>query len=275
MRIKSILVHIEASERGRLCLETALELAVQHDAHLTGLAVKAPFYIPSFAAAQVPPDIYTAMSEEQDQRIAKAKDMFEESVRAHSRQDRCQWVQADGDIASAITDLSRFSDLVILGQEDEDKDAETYQSVPDNVILSSARPVLVIPYIGTPANMGSSVLIAWDGSREAARAVFDARPLLEKAGSITVLSANPGKGEDAPGADLARYLAEHGITATIQKTISDGVSVGDLLLNEISEGGYDLAVMGGYGHLRLREMILGGVTRHMLGHMTIPVLFAH
>ncbi|RED48510.1 universal stress protein [Aestuariispira insulae] len=275
MRIKSILVHLEASERGRLCLETAINLAGRFDAHLTGLAVKSPFYIPSFAAAQVPPDIYTAMNEEQDLRIAKAKEVFDDVVRANNRQDRSQWVQAEGDIATAITDHSRFSDLVILGQEDEDKDMETYQSVPDNVILSAGRPVLVVPYIGTQAQIGQSVMIAWDGSREAARAVYDARPILEQASSITILSANPKRGEDAPGADLARYLSEHDIGSTIQKTVSDGVSVGDLLLNEISEGGYDLAIMGGYGHLRLREMILGGVTRHMLEHMTIPVIFSH
>ena len=275
MTVKTILCHVEASERGKICLQTALELAGRYDAHLTGLSVKSPFYIPSFAAAQVPPDIYAAMSEEQDQRIAKAKSMFEEACRAHSRQDRCQWEEAEGDIAAAITEYGRFSDLIILGQEDEDKDSEAYQSVPDNVILASARPILVVPYIGTAPAVGKSILVAWDGSKEAARAVYDARPVLASAEKVTILTANSKGSEDVPGADIARYLAEHDIQATVQKTVSDGVSIGDLLLNEISEGGYDLAVLGGYGHLRLREMILGGVTRHMLQHMTIPVMFSH
>lgn len=275
MPINTILVHIDESERGTQCLNVATSLASQFDAHVTGIAIKAPIYVPSFAAAQVPPDVYETMSAEQDRALSATEKKFNEKMRANGRFDRSEWIQGDGDMARIVASQSRYADLTILGQENPDFDAGAYEGFPDSVIMGAGGPVLVVPYIRLPETMGKSILIAWNGSREAARAVKDALPFLSQADKVTILSANPGKDEDIPGADIARYLSEHNIEAQTGKSMSDSVDVGDMLLNEVAEGGYDMVVMGAYGHSRLREVILGGVTRHLLGHMTVPVLFSH
>lgn len=275
MSINTILVHLDESEKGKQCLDVAATLADRFDAHLTAIGVKAPIYVPSFAAAQVPPDVYESMSAEQDRALAATEEKFNEKMRATSRTDRSGWVQGDGDMARIVAAQSRYADLTILGQENPDVDAGAYEGFPDAVVMGAGGPVLIVPYIGVQKDIGKSILVAWNGSREAARAVKDALPFLAQADKVTILSANPGKAEDIPGADIAVYLSEHGIEASTGKTVSDSVDVGDMLLNEVAEGGYDMVVMGGYGHSRLREVILGGVTHYLLGHMTVPVLFSH
>lgn len=275
MSFRTILVHLDETERGKQCLDVAATLATEFDAHLTGIAVKTPIYIPSFAAAQVPPDVYETMSAEQDRAIAATAALFNEKMRAIGRQDRSEWIQGDGDLSRIVAAQARYADLTIIGQENAEVDAGAYEGFPDAVILGAGGPVLVVPYIGLQGNLCKSALIAWNGSREAARAVKDALPFLKRAEKVTILSANPDKGDDVPGADIAVYLSEHNIEASAGKTVSDSVDVGDILLNDVAEGGYDFVVMGAYGHSRLRELILGGVTHHLLGHMTVPVLFSH
>lgn len=275
MSIKTILVHVDDTDRGDQCLAVALKLADRYDAHLTGLAVKSPVYVPAFAAAQVPPDIYETMSKEQDKVVRAAEKRFDEKVRAYGRYDRSSWEAAEGDIATIVANRARYSDLTVVGQENPSHDAGAYEGVPDNVILGAGRPVLVVPYIGAPDSFPSSAMVAWNGTREAARAVGDALPLLKSVKTIQLMSANPSAGDDVPGADIARYLSEHDLDVHTVRSISESVDVGDILLNEVSERGHDIVVMGGYGHHRFREMVLGGATRHILNHMTVPVLFSH
>jgi nucleotide-binding universal stress UspA family protein len=133
----------------------------------------------------------------------------------------------------------------------------------------------VIPYIGAPQNLGKKILVAWNASREASRAVADAMPMLEAADSVEVFAVEPNGMGDAPGADIAAHLARHGINATANKTTGLDIDVGDVLLNQAADSGADLIVMGGYGHSRMRELVLGGATRHILEHMTVPVLLSH
>ncbi len=148
-----------------------------------------------------------------------------------------------------------------------------------NLVMSAGRPALVIPYIGAPEGFGRTVTLAWDAGREAARTVADAMPLLERAEQVHVLAVNPrsgisGHGEE-PGADIALHLARHGITAEVNHTHAQDVGVGDAILSWLSDSGSDLLVMGAYGHSRLRELVLGGVTRRLLDSMTVPVLISH
>ena len=143
--------------------------------------------------------------------------------------------------------------------------------------MTSGRPILVIPYIGRFATVGSRILVGWNNSREATRAVNDAMPLLAKAISVTVLeaSARNSATDDATGADITRHLTRHGINAEITRTVTSSISTPDLLLNHAADMSADLLVVGGYGHSRLRELVLGGVTRELLRHMTLPVLMSH
>ncbi len=137
----------------------------------------------------------------------------------------------------------------------------------------------MIPYTGTYPRIGRRVLVAWNASREATRAVTDAMPFLEHAGLVTVLTANArttdmGHG-DLPGADIALHLARHGVRAEAAPTHSGDVDVGEWLLSRAADLEVDLMVMGAYGHSRLRELVMGGATRSILQHMTVPVLFSH
>lgn len=275
MPLKSILVHVDNAGRSKACVDVALSIADEFDSHVTGIANKAPSYMPTYAAAQIPPEVFVAFDEAQDRQLTQARTDFESSLNRYSRLDRSAWEVGEGNLPSTISGRARYHDLVVMRQEIEDEDSGLYDGAPDEVILSSGRPVLVIPYIDFGASVGKSILIAWSNTRESARAVQDAMPFLKRAEKVHIFSANPKESEDVPGAELARFLSAHDIHAEVSRTFSNDLDVGDILLNDVAENGHDLIVMGGYGHRRIREMILGGVTRHLLQHMTVPVLFSH
>lgn len=172
---------------------------------------------------------------------------------------------------------ARHTDLVILGQSKTP--ALLDRHVADHVALGCGRPVLVVPYIGAGSTLGERVFIAWNGRREAVRAIHDALPLLERAKHVTVMAINPRAGAeehgDVPCADICLHLARHGVEAEAAEVESGDVGVGDMLLSRAADASADLIVMGAYGHSRIRELMLGGVTKHLLEHMTVPVLMSH
>lgn len=275
MTIKTILVHFDTSERAERALATAVGLAERFDAHLTGVGVKAPVFMPTFAAAQVPPEVFAVFEKEQTESLDKAKTQFLETLRKAGREDRCEWKTIEGDAGSIISEQARYADLVVMGQPQPDKDSPVYEDVLDTVAVESGRPVLVIPFIGAGKHMGERILIGWNETREAARAVKDAMPFLAQAKSVEIVTVNPSADDDVPDADIASYLAEHGIKAEAARVMSDNVGPGDIILSEASDRDADMIVIGAYAHSRLREMVLGGVTRNLLRHMTVPVLFSH
>jgi nucleotide-binding universal stress UspA family protein len=144
------------------------------------------------------------------------------------------------------------------------------------LLMQSGRPVLVLPCHGSPPDQCRSALVAWDGSREAARALHDAMPLLRQAHRVTVLSVERVcTAARQPDTDVVAHLARHGISVTVARVTVEDLAVSEVLLNHAADMGADLLVAGGYGHSRLREAVFGGVTRDLLRHMTIPVLFSH
>ena len=150
---------------------------------------------------------------------------------------------------------------------------------PELVALASGRPILAVPYAGQFETVGRRVLIGWNATREATRAVNDAMPLLAAADVVTVLTIDAREAPDAhgelPGADISLHLARHGVKATIERTVSAGVPAGEVLLSRAADLGADLLVIGAYGHSRMRELLLGGATRSILQSMTVPVLMSH
>jgi nucleotide-binding universal stress UspA family protein len=175
---------------------------------------------------------------------------------------------------------ARYADLAILGQLDPDRgDSELTKPRPEQVALVSGRPVLVVPYAGHFDSIGRRVLVAWNASREAARAVSDAMPLLAAAELVTVLTIDPREGPNGhgeiPGADISLHLARRGVKAETDRTVSAGLPVGEVMLSRAADLGADLIVMGAYGHSRARELLLGGATRSLLRSMTVPVLMSH
>ena len=197
-------------------------------------------------------------------------------MRAEGEALNCDWRCEEGDVHDVVTRLSRYADVVVLGQTAPgDTGDHLFIELPEQVVLAAGRPVLVVPYVGSYFTVGERVLIAWDGSREAARAVHDALPLLTRARMAAVLSVDPAGAGAESGAAMAAHLAQHGVPAEASTTVDDNIGTGTVLLSRAGGLGADLIVMGAYGHSRAREWVVGGVTRHILGHMTTPVFMSH
>jgi nucleotide-binding universal stress UspA family protein len=278
MVFKNLLVHVDDSKTNAKRLAAAIALAQAHGAHLTGIYPAIEPYLPGNIAAEMPAQLLTVLEEQAAERVAAAKAAFTEVVeRAGLSSDFRSALCAASRVAEVVALNARYADLVVLGQPESEDGGEVDARVPEDVVLGAGRPALVVPYIGAGDEIGKRMLIAWDGGREAARAVNDALPLLEMADSVAVLVINPSHGGhgEQPGADIALHLARHGITVEAEHIEVRELSTGNALLSRLSDEAIDLLVMGAYGHSRLREMVLGGVTREVFQQMTVPVLMSH
>lgn len=281
MRLRDILVHIDASEQGTTRLQLAADLARRHEAHLTGLYVVdivLPMMIMADASGgAVLGDLLDALRRDALAEAARVEAAFRERLRRDGMAG--EWRLVEGAAPEQVALHARYADLAVLGQADPAGDQPSAGAIVEAALFSSGRPVLVVPYAGRFETLGRTALIGWNASREAARTVNDALPLLAATGSVTVLAVNPqaglsGHGEE-PGTDIARHLARHGVTLTVEHMTAPEIRAEDTLLNRVAELPADLLVVGAYGHSRLREMVLGGVTRTLLQQMTVPVLMSH
>ncbi|MPW22573.1 universal stress protein [Paraburkholderia sp. CNPSo 3157] len=276
MNYKTLLVHIDDSRRSSARVEIALELAQRWDAHLIGLYVVCQdMFRPLFSEDE---SLRLAQAEAQAvEREQKARDAFLAAAERAGRS--IEWRAPSGPALDAATLHARHADLLVLGQEDP-KDPAAYieRNFVGNLVLGAGRPALVIPYAGAVRTLGENILIAWDGSREAARAMADALPLLKRARFVGVDIVQPARQHAyvPEGIDVAAWLDAHGVRASFSTTPKHvSVGTGATLLNRVSDLHVDLLVMGAYGHSRTRERVFGGVTRTMLESMTVPVLMAH
>ena len=262
MSLKDLLVIADNDPTYAARLDIALAVAAEHDAHLTGLYVMPPPLAP--------------ISELEDAARRVAAVFAERAGRTTVSTD---WRVAEGDIVRVASEQARYADLTVLPQGiDLGFASADLARLPQELALGVGRPVLVIPRHGSFPKVGGRVLVAWNGSREATRAVHDALPLLRRAEQVTILSINPDAAAERrlPGAHVSRHITRHGVTVQATPTITGAdVAVGDLLLSYVADHDIDLVVMGAYGHTRLREMVLGGATRTLLRHMTVPVLMSH
>ncbi len=278
MAYKNLLVHIDDSKACAGRLDVAIGLAQAYSAHLTGLYIAADPVLPGGVSAEMPVRFVDTLSAQVSERSAAAEAAFAAAVERAGLMVDCRTTRCPGSRAAEVIALNaRYADLVILGQPEPEARGEVNAQVPEDVVLSAGRPALVVPYIGAGERLGVRVMVAWDGGREAARAVGDALPLLARAESVAVLVINPNHGGhgEQPGADIALHLARHGITVEAQHLEAKDLSVGDALLSRLADQDIDLLVMGAYGHSRLRELVLGGVTRKIFQQMTVPVLMSH
>jgi nucleotide-binding universal stress UspA family protein len=279
MTYKDLLVHVDDTRSCAERLRATVDLAVAHEAHLTGVYIIADPSPAAFVSGYAPPDLLEMLQQRARERAEAALARFAEiasrnQISFETRMDRVLYTA----LADALATNARYADLAIVGQADPD-DAETPSYLPEEVTLASGRPSLVIPYIGPPPTLGQRVTVAWNASREAARAVNDALPILKRAQAVDVVTVNPndapfGHGEE-PGADIALHLARHSIKVEVRRIETHDLDVANTILSHIADRGSDLLVMGAYGHSRLRELVLGGVTRTILREMTVPVLMAH
>ncbi|PWS39191.1 universal stress protein [Falsiroseomonas bella] len=280
MAIRDILVHLDATPRAAARLDLAAQLAQRLQAHLTGLFVL-DIPIPAFAGGEIAgaaavADLIEGMRAAGLEDAAKVEATFREKLRREGLAG--EWRLAEGITGGELALHGRYADLVVVGQSGPE-DATVGSAAIEAALFQTGRPVLVVPHAGPVASLGKRVLVGWNASREASRALHDALPLIATAESVTVLTINAEPGADShgeePGADIARHLARHGLQVTVRRIVGAEISAGDMLLNEAADLGADLLVMGGYGHSRFREFMLGGATRTLLGQMTVPVLMSH
>jgi nucleotide-binding universal stress UspA family protein len=274
---KTILAHFDSTPAAAKRLVLAARLAESHEAHLVALySIVSPLYSEPFVA-----DGGAFVAQEllkfQERKDAEAKAAFEKV--APTLAVRAEWRTDAGDPAAVVNEHGRYADLIVLGQYEEDQSNDTTPDFIGRVIMGSGRPVLVVPYAGEFTTVGKRPMVPWNASREAARAVSSAMPLLERAEEVqvTTFNARGGRGGhgDIPGADIATFLARHGVRANVSGSSSKEVDVGSQILSRADDFQADLIVMGGYGHSRAYEFVMGGATRTLLQSMTVPVLFAH
>ncbi|MFM9844915.1 MAG: universal stress protein [Dongiaceae bacterium] len=278
--IKDILVHIDSGKSSAGRIDAAIGLAESFDAHVTGLLLSlepmAPIAVPGLVPVVLPEFVYDEAAKAAEA-VAAA---FRETVTKAGLSADCRTVTVlSMDAAETVALHARHSDLVVLGQTSPDEIVPGGPSFCSDVIMAAGRPALIVPYIGARARLGERILVAWNASRESARAVNDSLPFLVKAKAVTVLTVNPDKNgmesRREPGADIALHLARHGVKVEAERAVARDISVGDAILAEIGDNGQDMLVMGAYGHSRLQEFVLGGVTRKLLQVMTVPVLMSH
>lgn len=279
MSYKTLLVHIDDTERSDYRVKIAAELAKQEQAHLIGTAVTgvSRYIYQDGNIGAADPNLAVQLKFLRD-RAERAQERFKKIMQqtgVNSYEAQIAHDEAGGGIGLQ----ARYSDLVIVGQTDHDEPSPTVlPDFPEYIVLNSGRPTLMVPYTGDFPTLAKRPMIAWDSSREATRALTDALPILRQAEIVHVVIFNSRQNPDAhgeqPGADIALYLSRHNVKVevSVHKTKTD---IGNALLSLSHDLDSDLLVMGAYGHSRFREMIMGGVTRTILESMTLPVLMSH
>ena len=279
MSYKTVLVHVDETSRSQLRVNIAASIAMWNNAHLIGTAVTGVsrfiYQDGNLNASDSNLAIHLNYLRERAERAVAGFNQTVAQLGVNSYESGIANDEAGGGIGLQ----ARYSDLVVIGQTNPDEvSPAVLPDFPEYIVMHSGRPVLMIPYAGDFTTIGKRPLISWDASREATRAVTDAIPLLKRADVVQLAIFNSNSVPDAhgeqPGADIALFLARHGIKVevSVHKTSTD---IGNALLSLASDLDSDMIIMGAYGHSRLREMIMGGVTKTILSSMTIPVLMAH
>lgn len=274
MSYKTILVHVDESARASERIKIAAAMAMAENAHLIGTAVTGTSrYLIQERTLDTDPNLRRHLDALRE-RAQRGLVEFEECVRKLAL-DSYETRLVDDEAGAGICLHARYADLVVIGQYDRDEVLPVVmQDFPQYVVLNCGRPVLLVPHAGQYDNIGHRVVIAWDGSLAAIRGVSGALPLLRRAQEINAVSFGD-LDRDVPGVDeLQRYLGRHGVQLTLLQRAGTH-QVGPALLALCRELESDLLVMGGYGHSRFREILLGGVTRTVLNEMDVPVLMTH
>lgn len=284
MDLKDILVFLDARKTSEERLALAKTIACEHGACLSGVYVEDRQGDELMSKAGLPalgilaglpaisvPDIWKdALPKD------RAEQRFHDSLRFSGM--KGNWHSLNQTDATELIALARAADLIIIGQTDpQTRPAPACR--PDEIVTACGRPVLMVPYVGNYTRVGNRVLVAWDGSREVARALNDALPLISAAETVTLMAVHSRvKDLDRDTRSMERivcHLARHGIAARIEERLQYGASISDVLLSSSVDLAADLMVAGAYHHSPLWESLLGGVSRELFHHMTVPVLMSH
>jgi nucleotide-binding universal stress UspA family protein len=285
MPIRKILLPLTGTAAGEAALATALIVAQQFDAHVTALHVRvdsrdvAPLAGEGLSGAMIE-EMMTATEKESADRALAVRRMFERFVAAHgvtvaearpnAESATASFATVTGREDDLVAQLARLADLTIVPHPESGEDVSSSDAL-HAVLFDSGRPVMIAPH-SAPDVLGKRVCIGWNGTTESTSAVYAALPWLQRADAVRILSSDEYQRRGPAAADLADYLALHNVRPDVATFRSIDREVGAGLLAAAREFGADLLAMGAYSHSRLRQLILGGVTRHVLEHATIPLL---
>jgi len=275
--IKDLVVNLGIGNPRDVAVDYAVSIAETFDAHLCGVAFSYEPVVPPSIMGGIPADVIDAQWAASAQAADAAIAGFEAAAKREGIVAEHRKLKASlGGAGDLFGRLARRFDLSVVGQA-EPKHGPAQDPVIEGALFGSGRPVIVVPYIQKGGLKLDRVLICWDGSRPAARAIGDAMPFLARAAAIDVVIVASGreKSDEIPGVDMGEHLARHALKIEVKRLVSGDLDVANTILSYAADSGADLIVMGGFGHSRLREFVLGGVTRGILGSMTVPALMSH
>ncbi len=275
--IKDIIVNLSVTKNDSAVANYAASVAAALQAHLTGVAFVYDPVVPIPDGGYIPADVIERQRADNE---AAAQSALKSFSAASSRVGiPAEPLTLSASLAGAADQFARMArcfDLSIVGQGQPEM-STMEQIIAETTLFGSGRPMIMVPYIQKEPFKIDNVMICWDGSRAAARAVADAIPILGKSGrvEIVIVTNERGKQYDIEGADIGQHLARHGLKVDVYRFPGGDIDVADALLSHAADSSADFMVMGGYGHSRLREFVLGGVTRSIFQSMTVPVLLSH
>jgi nucleotide-binding universal stress UspA family protein len=275
--IKDIAAYLKPGDGRDAAAEYAISVAEAFEAHIAGVAFAYEPVIPASVMGGISVDLIESQRSENEQAAKAAIDKFNKLTKRESLSSETRLLNASmAGGADLFGRIARRFDLSIVGQAEPDTVAPS-DLVIEAAMFESGRPVVVVPYIQKSGLKLDHVMACWDGSKAAARAIADAMPFLERAKKVelVVVTGEAGKSDELPGVDFGQHLARHNVNVDVKRIARGSVDVRDVILSYAADSGTDFLVMGGYGHSRLREFILGGVTRGILSSMTVPVLMSH
>jgi nucleotide-binding universal stress UspA family protein len=275
--IKDIVVSLTLDAAHDPAANCAVSLAEAFEAHVAGIAFAFEPVIAPAVMGSIPAEIIDGQRAATKRAADSAVARFEQAAKRSGLSAEHRILSATlAGAADAFGRLARRFDLSVVGQG-EPKTLAPQELVIEAALFESGRPVIVVPYIHKGPLKLDRVVVAWDGSHTAARAISDALPILRRAKMVEVLIVAGGrtKSDEVPGADLGQHLARHGLKVDVKRIVSTDVDVPNTILSHVADTSTDFLVMGGYGHSRLREFVLGGATRGILSSMTVPVLMSH
>ena len=275
--IKDLVVNLALAAERDAAAEFALSVARAFAAYAVGVAFQYDPIMPIALMDDVPPDVIDTQRAENQRAANAATSRFDGAARVASvLSETCIVESTMAGVATRFAHIARRFDLSIVAQAKPEADGPEALIV-EQALFGSGRPVLVVPYVQTAPFNADRVMLCWDGSQTAARTAGDAVPFLSRAKTVEVFIVESGKlkSDEIPGADIARHLARHIHSVSVTRTASGETDVASVILSHAADTGADMLVMGGYGHSRLREFILGSATRAILASMTVPTLMSH
>lgn len=272
MEFKEIMIHVDDSDNCVARITMAAELAVVHEARLIGVYYRHGLRIPTSREIENGTGLLEAQQKLSNQLESAARSTFFSII--ESKGIANEWRACDLSDKSPLAMHARYVDLIVMEGGFRPNPGADKIFGADEVVIEAGRPVLFLPFQSRQTRIGGNILVAWNASREAARALNDALPLLKHADSVRVISLETGH-TNADTADVAKHLSRHGIKAITEITRGNDGEAGEVLLAQSTDDDIDLIVMGAYGHARLWEISFGGTTAYMLKHSTIPMFMSH